>query len=101
MSRDAKHTYRIFGSSKTQHNDEVIYLIHALSSSKLYGAYDTHGNEVMFKLRENKTLQKFCFQQFQNANYIQQTLQQSEDVTEYTTRSFIFNGLMVYKVMIL
>jgi hypothetical protein len=66
MPRDAKCTYRIFGSSKMQYNGEVIYLIHALCTSKLYGAYDTHGNEVKvtFKLRENKALQKFCFQQF-------------------------------------
>jgi hypothetical protein len=66
MSRDENHTYRIFGSSEMQYNDEVIYLIHALSTSRLYGAYDTHGNEVkvMFKLRENKAIQKFCFQQF-------------------------------------
>jgi hypothetical protein len=63
-----------------QYNDGAIYLIHALRGFKLHGAYDTHGNEVtvMFKLGENKALQKFCFQQFRNANYTQQPLQQSE-----------------------
>jgi hypothetical protein len=63
-----------------QYNDWAIYLIHALGRFKLCGAYDTHGNEVavMFKLGENKALQKFCFQPLQNANYTEQPLQQSE-----------------------